>query len=130
MESIIIASVTSLITIIIAVITIRSNAKSTAKQIESIKDLARVQIDASVLQVELEIEKNRQLADKARQEWDFVQGINRSGLAGQGDFRNSMMKQYQDNKPERDYQVYASLVNELMAIKQKLMASKKVYGGE
>ena len=50
--------------------------ESTTKQIESIKELARLQMDASIKQVELEIEKNLFLAKQAQQEWVEIDQIN------------------------------------------------------
>ena len=47
------------------------------------------------------------------------------GLAHIGEWRNRVMKEFQENKPERDYHLYSQYVKELQAIKQGLMASKK-----
>lgn len=70
MEGIIIAAITSIITIVIAVISIRSSAKDTAKQIaaleesttkqiESIKELARIQIEITSIQLQKELTEAR-----------------------------------------------------------------------
>ena len=114
-----------LVPIGVAVWTVRSSAKDTAKQIESIKELSRLQMDASIKQVELEIEKNLFLAKQAQQEWEGIQDIKNRGLAHIGEWRNRVMKEFQENKPERDYHLYSQYVKELQAIKQGLMASKK-----
>ena len=113
----------------IAIWTVRSSAKDTAKQIaaleksttkqiESIKELARLQMDASIKQVELEIEKNLLLATQAKQEWEGIQNINSSGLSHICEWKDSVMKQFQEQKPERDYHLYSKFINELEAIKQ------------
>ena len=120
----------------VAVWTVRSSAKDTAKQIaaleesttkqiESIKELSRLQMDASIKQVELEIEKNLFLAKQAQQEWEGIQSINNSGLSGNATWSEMVKKQYQEKKPERDYQLYSQFVKELQGIKQGLVASKK-----
>ena len=120
----------------VAIWTVRSSAKDTAKQIaaleesttkqiESIKELSRLQMDASIKQVELEIEKNLFLAKQAQQEWEGIQSINNSGLSGNATWSEMVKKQYQEKKPERDYQLYSQFVKELQAIKQGLMASKE-----
>jgi ribosomal protein L19 len=120
----------------VAVWTVRSSAKDTAKQIaaleesttkqiESIKELSRLQMDASIKQVELEIEKNLFLAKQAQQEWEGIQSINNSGLSGNATWSEMVKKQYQEKKPEREYQLYSQFVKELQAIKQGLIASKK-----
>lgn len=120
----------------VAIWTVRSSAKDTAKQIaaleesttkqiESIKELSRLQMDASIKQVELEIEKNLFLAKQAQQEWEGIQSINNSGLSGNATWSEMVKKQYQEKKPEREYQLYSQFVKELQAIKQGLVASKK-----
>lgn len=120
----------------VAIWTVRSSAKDTAKQIaaleesttkqiESIKELSRLQMDASIKQVELEIEKNLFLAKQAQQEWEGIQSINNSGLSGNATWSEMVKKQYQEKKPERDYQLYSQFVKELQDIKQSLVASKK-----
>ena len=125
-----------LVPIGVAVWTVRSSAKDTAKQvaalnesttkqIESIKELARLQMDASIKQVELEIEKNLFLAKQAQQEWEEIDQINNSGMAHMVEFKNLRMQQFREQKPERDYQLYSQFVKELQAIKQGLVASKK-----
>lgn len=125
-----------LVPIGVAVWTVRSSAKDTAKQIaalnesttkqiESIKELSRLQMDASIKQVELEIEKNLFLAKQAQQEWKGIQSIKNGGLSHIAEWRNGVMKEFQENKPERDYHLYSQFVEELQAIKQGLVASKK-----
>ena len=120
----------------VAVWTVRSSAKDTAKQIvaleesttkqiESIKELSRLQMDASIKQVELEIEKNLFLAKQAQQEWEGIQSINNSGLSGNATWSEMVKKQYQEKKPEREYQLYSQFVKELQDIKQSIVASKK-----
>ena len=101
--------------------------ESTTKQIESIKELARIQMDASIKQVELEIEKNLFLAKQAQQEWEGIQSIKSGGLSHIAEWRNGVMKEFQENKPERDYHLYSQFAKELQAIKQGLVASKKKF---
>ena len=127
---------TLIVPIGIAVWTVRSSAKDTAKQIaaleesttkqiESIKELARIQMDATIKQVELEIEKNIFLAKQAQQEAEGIQNINNSGLSHIQEWKNGVTKQWMEKKPERDSQLYSQFVKELQAIKQGLVASKK-----
>lgn len=120
----------------VAIWTVRSSAKDTAKQIaaleesttkqiESIKELSRLQMDASIKQVELEIEKNLFLAKQAQQEWEGIQQINNGGLSHLVEWKTMAMNSFREKKPERDYQLYSQFVKELQAIKQGLVASKK-----
>lgn len=120
----------------VAIWTVRNSAKDTAKQIaaleesttkqvESIKALSKQQIDASIKQVELEIEKNLFLATQAKQEWEGIQNINNGGLSHIAEWRNGVMKQFQEQKPERDYHLYCKFIKDLEAIKKGLLANKK-----
>ena len=99
--------------------------ESTTKQIESIKQLSKQQIDASIKMVELEIEKNLFLAKQAQQEWEGIQSIKNGGLSHISEWRNGVMKGFQENKPERDYKLYSQFVKELQIIKQSLEKNKK-----
>lgn len=98
--------------------------ESTTKQVESIKVLSKQQIEASIKQVELEIEKNLLLAAQAKLEWEGVQKITNGGLSNIAEWRNGVMKQFQEQKPERDYQLYCKFIKDLEAIKQRLEANK------
>ena len=134
MEGIIIAAITSIITIVIAVISIRSSAKDTAKQIaaleesttkqvESIKALSKQMVEASIKQVELEIEKNLLLAKQAKKEWEGIKDIKENGLP-QLEWRKMVMQDFRDNKPERDYNLYCKFIKQLEVIKKGLEANK------
>lgn len=120
----------------VAIWTVRSSAKDTAKQIaaleesttkqvESIKALSMQMIEASIKQVELEIEKNLLLATQAKQEWEGINSINNSDAAYQAQFRNMRIQQFQEQKPERDYHLYSKFIKDLETIKKGLEANKK-----
>ena len=98
--------------------------ESTTKQVEIIKALSKQMIEASIKQVELEIEKNLLLATQAKQEWEGIQNINNGGLSHISEWRNGVMKQFQEQKPERDH-LYSKFIKDLETIKKGLMANKK-----
>ena len=136
METMIGSVIGWIITIAIAIYTVRSSAKDTAKkiaaleesttkQVESIKALSKQQIDATIKQVELEIEKNLFLATQAKQEWEGIQNINSGGLSNIAEWKNGVMKQFQEQKPERDYHLYCKFIKDLKAIKKGLEENKK-----
>ena len=99
--------------------------ESTTKQVENIKELARLQMDASIKQVELEIEKNLFLAKQAQQEWVEIDQINNSGMASQVQWKEIRMQQFREQKPERDYHLYSEFIKNLKTIKKGLEVSKK-----
>ena len=128
-----------IITIGVAIYTVKSSAKetdkkiaaleeSTTKQVESIKELSRQQMDATIKHVELEIEKNLFLAKQAKQEWECIKNINNSGAAYHVQHKELDMQQFQEGKPERDYYLYCEFIKELDGLKQRLIDNKKKIG--
>lgn len=113
-----------IIAVLVAVWVVISSKKDTDKQIESIKELSRQQIDASVKQVELEIEKNLLLARQAKQEWEGIKGINNSSLSGIVEWKDGVMRSFKENKPERDYKLYCQFIKDLEEIKRELVSNK------
>ena len=99
--------------------------ESTTKQIESIKELARLQMDASIKQVELEIEKNLFLANQAQQEMEGIHNINQSGMAHISAWKDGVTRHWYENKPGRDYHLYSNFIEDLKTIKRGLEVSKK-----
>ena len=114
-----------IIAVLIAWWTVRSSAKDTAKQIKSIKELSRLQIEATIKQVELEIEKNLFLANQAQHEWEEIDHINNSGMASQVQWKEIRMQQFREQKPERDYHLYNKFIEDLKTIKRGLEVNKK-----
>ena len=138
MDAIIISIVGWIITILIAVYAARSGSKDTAKklaaleesttkQVESIKALSKQMVEASIKQVELEIEKNQLLAKQAMQEWEEIDKINNSGMASQVQWKEIRMQQFREQKPERDYHLYSKFIKDLETIKKNLEANKNKY---
>lgn len=99
--------------------------ESTTKQVENIKELARLQMDASIKQVELEIEKSLFLAQQAQQEMEGIHNINQSGMAHISAWKDGVTRQWYENKPERDYHLYNKFIEDLKTIKRGLEVSKK-----
>ena len=114
-----------IIAVLIAWWTVRSSAKDTAKQIKSLKELSRLQIEATIKQVELEIEKNLLLSTQAKQEWEEIDQINNSGMASQVQWKEIRMQQFREQKPERDYHLYNKFIEDLKTIKRGLEVNKK-----
>lgn len=97
---------------------------NTMKEVESIRELAKLQIEASVNQVELEIQKYRLLAEQARQDAKGIDEINNSGLAYSEAFRNGMIKKHMEEKPQRDFQLYEGFIQRLDVISKRLKEIK------
>ena len=98
----------------------RQTIDNTTKEVESIKQLSKLQIEASIKQIELEIEKYQLLARQAQQEARDVESVNKSGLSYNVAFREEAMRQFMEEKPQRDLRLYAEFIQRLNSIKTGL----------
>lgn len=109
----------------IAIKSSRSTSKDATRQIESIKGLAKIQIETSIKQMEVEIKRNILLAQQAKGELNKMQEINNSPLAYQTDWKNEMLRRYKEEKPKSDLQFYNSYINSLNSIYEGLNKIKE-----
>lgn len=88
------------------------------KQICEIKNLSALQIDTTIKLVEVEIQKTMAKVKLSAMESEAMDRINHSGMSHMVDFRNAMMREYQEGKPLRELQIYGECsqnLNELLA---------------
>lgn len=97
---------------------------STAKQIESVKELSRQMIDSTIKQVELEIEKNIFHTKRAKQEWEGIQNIPGPQHAWDVNWKENGIRNFQEKYPEREYLRYSEFGEVLKSIKKGLVESK------
>ena len=122
----------SVVAIVVAIWSSRSTSKAAERQIAEmekqigemqkqiceIKNLSALQIDTTIKLVEVEIQKTMAKVKLSAMESEAMDRINHSGLSYQVDFRNEMMRQYQEEKPLRELQIYSECsqnLNELLA---------------
>lgn len=117
--------VLSVTAIWIAIKSSRDTFKDATKQIESIKELAKIQIETSIKQMEVEIKRNILLAQQAKRELNKMQEINNSPLAYQTDWKNEMLRRHKEEKPKSDLQFYNSYINSLNSIYEGLNKIKE-----
>lgn len=98
--------------------------RSTKDQVDSIKKLAKLQLDASIQQVDIELEKNLILAKQALEEVQVIQEINKSPFSHVSDYRDNEMRKFQEEKPQRDLQRYSEYIQMLEEIKKGLVKYK------
>lgn len=94
--------------------------ESTRQQVESIKELSRLQIDVTILQVDLELNKTLNLAQQARQERKGISEINNAPYSHYSDFRREAINRFQEEKPERDFQRHSEYIRVLQKYMQLL----------
>lgn len=109
----------------IAIKSSRSTSKDATRQIESIKQLSKIQIETSIKQMEVEIQKNLLLAQQAQEELDKINRINSSPLAGQIDWKREMLRRNTEEKPKKDLDFYRFYTNDLKEICHSLTKLKK-----
>ncbi len=148
MQSISFEEWTTIATIVLSVVAIgiaiwssRSTSRAANKQIDELKrlcasqtdtinrlkQLSELQIDTTIKQLEAEIQKMMAEVKKASKESQEIADIYRGGEQLGAEFRERMMRKYQETKAQRDLQIYSEctrnlneILNELNKLKQKL----------
>ena len=118
----------SLVAIIIAIWSSRSTSKAAEKQIREIKQLSALQIDTTIKQLEVEIQKVMVEVKRSAQESNEIDAINNSGLASQIDFRNLAMQRHQEGRALRDLKIYSECSRNLNELLENLNQLKKRLG--
>lgn len=118
----------SVVAIIIAIWSSRSTSKVAEKQIQEIKQLSALQIDTTIKQLEVEIQKIMVEVKRSAQESKEIDAINNSGLASQIDFRNMAMQQHQEGRALRDLKIYSECSRNLNELLENLNQLKKRLG--
>ena len=117
----------SVVAIIIAIWSSRSTSKAAEKQIREIKQLSALQIDTTIKQLEVEIQKIMVEVKRSAQESKEIDAINNSGLASQIDFRNLAMQQHQEGRALRDLKIYSECSRNLNELLENLNQLKKRF---
>lgn len=115
----------SVVAIVIAICSSHSTSKAAEKQIIEIKQLSALQIDTTIKQLEVEIQKVMVEVKRSAQESRAIDEINNSGLAGQIDFRNLAMQQRQEGRALSDLKIYSECSHNLNELLGNLKQLKK-----
>lgn len=111
-----------IIAVLIAFWMSRRSAKDTAKQIESIKNLAKLQIEALSTELEMEMIKNKIIVKQSEEEKKEMQQILSIHLL---DFRELALQEYDAKKSERNYKYLSEYLRELNRLSEKLTQVKQ-----
>ena len=118
----------SVVAIVIAICSSHSTSKAAEKQICEIKQLSSLQIDTTIKQLEVEIQKIMVEVKRSAQESNEIDAINNSGLASQIDFRNLAMQRHQEGRALRDLKIYSECSRNLNELLENLNQLKKRLG--
>ena len=113
------------IAIVIAICSSRQTSKDATRQIESVKRLAEIQIETTLRQIEVEIQKNRLLGQQAREEWQKIRDLKNSRLGGNEDYRNHRKREIEEERPREQMEFYNTYIQSLNEISGKLIKLKK-----
>lgn len=134
----------SLVAIIISIRSSRQTSKDATRQIESIKKLSKnqinlinvqletiesvkrltkIQIETTLRQIEVEIQKNRLLAQQAREEWQEIRDVKNSQLGP--DFRNHRKREIMEEKPQKQVEFYNAYIRSLNESSDKITELKE-----
>ncbi len=107
----------SLVAIGIAIYSSYKTSKDATRQIESIKELARLQIEATISEIEMEVSRQTILMQRAYEESrDYSSIMNNHNL----EFRKLELMDYESKKPSRDMDYSKKYLVELKKINTKL----------
>ena len=120
--------VLSVVAIGIAIWSSRSTSRAANKQIAEIKQLSKLQIDTTIKQLEVEIQKMMAKVDKASIESTEISEFNRATEQLGAEYRNRMTQIYQVNEALRDVQVYNQCLLSLRMILKDLRVLKQKLG--
>lgn len=91
--------------------------------VESIKQLAKIQIETILRQIEVEIRKNRLLAQQACEEWQEIRDVKNSQLGP--DFRNHRKREIMEEKPQKQVEFYNACIRSLNESSDKITELKE-----
>ena len=113
----------SLVAVKIAIRSSRQTSKDATRQIESIKRLTEIQIEARLRQIEVEIQKNRLLGQQVREEWQEIENIRNPQLGRV--FEDDMKRKLVEQRPRKQMEFYDTYIQNLNEISDKLAKLKE-----
>lgn len=117
----------SVTAVCIAIISSRNTSKDATRQIESIIQLSKIQIETSIKQIEVEIQKNAILAKQAKEQYDSVRDFNNSPFPYNGEL---MSRRSEEQKAGQELQFYCSQIKNLESARTSLNEIKERLNGK
>lgn len=107
----------SVVAIFIAIWSSRNTSKEATRQIEGIKELAKLQIEALSIGLDMEMKRYQVQAQKADEEREIMSDLQSSH---QMQARELMMQEFEAGKPMRELHYHAMYMQELRGISKRL----------
>ena len=125
----------SVIAIVIAILSSWSTSKAADKQIGEmqkqiceIKKLSALQIDTTIKLVEVENQKTIAKVKLSAMEAEEIDEINNSGMAHMVQWREEMMREHEENKAQKELQIYSDCSHNLNELLNNLNQLKERQG--
>ena len=115
----------SMVAIIIAIRSSRKTSQDATRQIESIKRLAENQIETTLRQIEVEIQKNKLLGQQACEEWQKIRDLNNSQLGRDESYRNLRKREIMEERPQKQVEFYRACIQSLNESSGKITKLKE-----
>ena len=112
----------SVVAIFIAIWSSRNTSKEATRQIEGIKELAKLQIEALSIELDMEMKRYQVQAQKSDEEKKKMNDIQ---SFSQLQARELMMQDFEKEKPLRDLRYYSMFIQELREISKRLEQLKE-----
>lgn len=98
------------------------------KQICEIKNLSALQIDTTIKLVEVENQKTIAKVKLSAMEAEEIDEINNSGMAHMVQWREEMMREHEENKAQKELQIYSDCSHNLNELLNNLNQLKERQG--
>ena len=108
----------SVVAIIIAIRSSRKTSQDAIRQIESIKQLSKIQVEVMRVKIESEVQKNKLLTQQAREEWQKIENIRKPQFGRT--YEDEERRKLAEERPRKQIEFYDTCIQNLNEISRKL----------
>ena len=108
----------SVVAIIIAIRSSRKTSQDATRQIESIKQLSKIHVEAMRVKIESEVQKNKLLTQQAREEWQKIENIRKPQFGRT--YEDEERRKLAEERPRKQIEYYDTCIQNLNEISRKL----------
>ena len=108
----------SVVAIIIAIRSSRKTSQDATRQIESIKQLSKIHVEAMRVKIESEVQKNKLLTQQAREEWQKIENIRKPQFGRT--YEDEERRKLAEERPRKKIEFYDTCIQNLNEISRKL----------
>lgn len=108
----------SVVAIIIAIRSSRKTSQDATRQIESIKQLSKIHVEAMRVKIESEVQKNKLLTQQAREEWQKIENIRKPQFGRT--YEDEERRKLAEERPRKQIEFYDTCIQNLNEISRKL----------